>query len=365
MQGSDVCSCSAADIKLDGDVLTPSPYPSYRKGETPDYTREEKIIKTRFFDGGIRVSGAQKSTEDGTQQGFQVTIKDEIKRIDADIDTAQRRKNLIRGKLDAESSYKPTNFNSAVSMTRATQDALNNLEISYKSIISDLTKAVNDGINIVQQSIDIYRQEFQRLVMGRVTTQQDQIEYAKLLQEIARLGSIVKAVSDFKKAGMNLKKFCERGAENALSQVAKGIKENDNQSMFDFYQAQDGEGNPLILIAPGGATVNVSSIEFNDIQDDALFADASFDLDAVTKTVSFNDLNEVDKMNREGIVPNLGNIDSKKIELSNNLRVGSELDLHYKTSYAIISNEFCSKSAISFGSSDTVKQWAASLWQKE
>lgn len=356
-----------ADIKLDGNVLTPSPYPAYSKGTSADYTREEKIIKTKLVNGGIRIAGANKETENGVtpQLGIQVTIKEEEDIINQHIKSAELKKQNIRKKLEENTSYKPINFNDGLSMTRATQDALNNMQISYKSQISELTEAVNDGINVVQQSIDIYRQEFQRLVMGRVTTQQDQIEYAKLLQKIARLGAIVKSVSDFKKVGLNLKKFCERGAENALAQVAKGIKENDDQSMFDFYQAQDGEGNPLILIAPGGATVNVSSVEFNEISDDALFADAVFDLDAVTKTVSFNDLNEVDKMNREGIVPNLGNIDSKKIELSNNLKVGSELDLHYKTSYAIISNEFCSKSAISFGSSDTVKQWAASLWQKE
>jgi hypothetical protein len=250
-------------------------------------------------------------------------------------------------------------------MTRATQDSLNNFQESFKSQISNLTEAINAGTNMVQQSIDIYREEFQRLVLGRITTQEDQIEFTKLIQKIARLVSIVQTVQKFQESGQNLKKLCQKGSESALSQIAKGLKENDQQSMFNFYQAVDNEGNPLILIAPGGATVTVSSIEFNDIQDDQLFADANFDLDAVTKTVSFNDLNEVDKMNREGIVPNLGNIDSKKIELSNNLKVGSELDLHYKTSYAIISNEFCSKSAISFGSSDTVKQWAASLWQKE
>jgi hypothetical protein len=69
-------------------------------------------------------------------------------------------------------------------------------------------------------------------------------------------------------------------------------------------------------------------------------------------------------MNRDGFVHDLGNIDGKNIELSMANATGSELDLHFKTSYAIISNEFCSKSAIAFGSSDTVKKWAENLWQK-
>jgi hypothetical protein len=175
--------------------------------------------------------------------------------------------------------------------------------------------------------------------------------------------SVVHTILELKKRGSSLKKLCGIGEQNALSQVAQGISSNGN-GMFNFYQAQDSEGRPLMVIAPGGAKVNVSSIDFSDVKDDALFGDSSFDLDAVTKTVSLNDLNEVEKLNREGIVPDLGNIDGKLIELSNKTKVGSELDLHFKNSYAIISSEFCSKSAISFGSSDTVKQWAASLWQK-
>jgi hypothetical protein len=355
---------SAADVNLDGDVLTPNLYPAYAAGTVADTTREQRIVQTKLVAGGIRLSGARSTNG---EEPFQLSISSEIEKINSDIDNEQARKNKFRKELDERTSYKPANFNGAISLTRQSEFAIQNFEKSFKSIIGDLTEAINDGIGIVKQSIDIYREEFQRLVLGRITTQQDQIEFTRLLQKIARLKSIVGAINDLKskEVGWSIKRLCERGSDNALAQLAKGMKENDSNNMFDFYGAVDGEGNPLILIAPGGAKVSVTSIDFDDLGDDALFADSSFDLDSVTKTVSFNDLNEVDKMNRDGIIPNLGNIDSKKIELSNNLRVGSELDLHFKTSYAIISNEFCSKSAISFGSSDTVKQWAASLWQKE
>lgn len=353
---------SAADVNLDGNVLTPSPYPSYKPGTVPDFTRQERIVETKLITGGIRIGGTQ-STADG-DKGFQLEIQTELDNIDKELDALNKKKIAVRGKIAQDSTYSPTNFNGAISITRQSQLALDNFERSFKSIIGDLTDAINDGINIVKQSIDIYREEFQRLLLGRVTTQQDQIEFTRMLQKIMRLVNVVQTVNQFKNAKISLKKFCEQGADNALNQVVKGLKGNDTQGMFDFYNATDSEGNPLILIAPGGAKVSVSSIEFDDIKDDALFADASFDLDAVTKTVTFNDLNEVDQLNRQGITPNLGNIDSKKIELSNNFKVGSELDLHFKTSYAIISNEFCSKSAINFGSSDTVKQWASSLWQK-
>jgi hypothetical protein len=346
--------------KLNGKVVTGQAYPKYSNKTKIDLDREERLVQTRLIAGGISIGGSTNSLV-----GYQVTNTEEEQTINSEIEQLEKKKEEIRKELTKDSSYSPTNFNGAISVTRQTRLALDNFENSFKSIIGDLTDAVNDGINLVKQSIDIYREEFQRLILGRVTTQQDQIEFTRLLQKIARLKSIVSAVADFKKAGQNMQKFCERGPANALGQIAKGIKENDNSGMFDFYNAVGSDGQPLILIAPGGAKVNVSSIEFENIKDDALFGDATFDLDSVTKTQTFNDLGEVDRLNREGIAPDLGNIDSKKIEISSNIRVGSELDLHFKNSYAIISNEFCSKSAINFGSSDTVKKWAEDLWQKK
>lgn len=263
----------------------------------------------------------------------------------------------VKNKINIE-----VNFSKATTMTAQTRYALSNMEKAYKSILGDLVDAINDGVGLIKQSIEVYREEFQRLILGRITTQEDQIEFTRSLQKIARLKSIVSAVSEFKKAGYNLKKLCEQGNDTAMSQIAKQLKET-NSGMFDFYQAQDADGNSLMVIAPGGAKLTVNGIDFNKMGDDSLIGDTS--LDSLKTTVSFNDLNEVDKMNREGILPNLGNIDSKNIELDNGFKSGSELDLHFKQSYAIISNEFCSKSAIDFGSSDTVKQWAANLWQKE
>lgn len=231
--------------------------------------------------------------------------------------------------------------------------------------MGDLVDSVNEGINIVKDSIDIYRDEFQRLILGRIDTQADQLEFTKQLQKIMRIVSIVRAVHDFSKVGLNLKKLCEMGEESTLSQVAKQLKTENSSSMFDFYQATDSEGNPLMVIAPGGAKLTVTGIEFDETGSDLLTGDSLINLESARTTVSFNDLNEVDKLNREGIVPNLGNIDAKLIELENRFSSGSELDLHFKSSYAIISSEFCSKSAISFGSSDTVKKWAETLWQEK
>jgi len=360
-----------------------SKIPSYVEPGNKDlYAREERLAETNFVRNGLRVdpnnavtnsiaSGVEKigiTQYKNEQQTFQITIDKELENIDKELKKLQTQRQELQAKIGGSyknvSNRSNVNFNSALNITTQTRFALDNMERSFNSIITELVAAVNDGIGIVKQSIDIYREEFQRLLLGRISTQQDQIEFTRLLQNIARLTSIVRAVNDFKKAGWNLKKFCERGADNALSQVAKSLKANDNSGMFDFYRAQDADGNPLIVIAPGGAQLSVSSVDFDALGGDALFGDSNIDLDSVTKTITFNDLNEVDKLNREGIVPDLGNIDAKNIEINISNSTNSQLDLHFKNSYAIISNEFCSKSAINFGSSDTVKKWAESLWQK-
>ena len=357
---------TGVDLRLDGDVLTPDRYPSIERGDR-DLDRQERIIQTKLIDGGVRIGGTADSIqlptikEIGTSSDhnfFKSSLLGEISAL-------EKKKEDLRRKLN-ENTYKATNFSNAIGMTRATQNALNNLETSYQSLIGKLTNKVNEGINMIQTSIDIYRDEFQRLLLGRVSTQQDQLEFTRMIQEIMSITSIVRVVNDFLLQGLSISKLCKTSAGEAgvLSNVVQGLKKQDNQNMFDFYQALDSEGKPLIVITPNGTTLNLSSVEFDENMEDGLFADANINLDSVTKTVSFNDLGEVDKLNREGIVPDLGNIDGKLIELSTKTRAGSELDLHFKSSYAIISNEFCSKSAINFGSSDTVKQWAASLWQK-
>ncbi len=352
---------------LDGKVRTPNQFAQYGKGKIPDLTRDERIIKTKLVTGGIRLFGettAQEQREKAKDKSYQSIYDEELETIKGEIDVLVAKKNETRTEISKISPYSPTNFNGAVSITRATENALQNYERAYKSMVGTMTDAINDGINIVKQAIDMYREELQRLLLGRISNQQDQLEYARMLQQIQRISSIVGTINYFKKNGLNIQKFCEQGNANALGQIAKGLKENGASGMYDFYDAVNSDGQPLIVIAPGGAKVTVSSLEFDDIGNDALFSDSSVTLESVTKKVSFNDLNEVDRLNREGIAPSLGNIDSKKIELSNNLKPGSQLDLHFKNSYAIISNEFCSKSAINFGSSDTVKKWAEGLWQK-
>lgn len=358
---------------LDGRVVNGQVYPRYSESELKniDLDRSERIIQTKLVAGGIKVGGVTNSSffKDkafGDDQGnWQLKNSEEKENIKLEIKKLERKRQEKYKDIGDNSDYTPIQFDRAISFSQKQRVALNNFEKSSKSLIGDLTDAINDGINIIKQSVEIYRDELLRLMLGRVSNQQDQIEYARLVQRISRLISIVSAVENMKKANYNMKRFCEGGPEKALQEVVKRVKDNQSLSgeLVDFYQAQNADGDPLIVMAPGGAKLGVSSIEFEDLGNDALL-DGISDIDSVTKTVTFNDLNEVDRLNREGIVPDLGNIDSKKIEINADVKVGSALDLHFKTSYAIISNEFCSKSAINFGSSDTVKKWAEGLWQK-
>lgn len=345
---------------LDGKVLIQRKNTEYSDKKETDLTRPDKLIETKLVNGGgFRFSRIAK---DYNQDAL--TYDQELRNIDAEIEKINEKKQKIRTDISKDNNYVPVNFDGAISVSRQTRFALDNMEKSYRSLIGELTGAVNDGINVIKQAIDLYREELQRIVLGRVSTQQDQLEYARLIQGIIRLSSVISTVYDMKNMGNNLKKFCEKGPHTALGQIAKGIKQNSPSDLFDFYNAVNAEGQPLMVIAPAGAKLSVTGIEFNNDETDELFADGRIDLDSVTKTTSFNDLGEVDRLNREGVAPDLGNIDSKKIEISTDLRTGSELDLHFRNSYAIISNDFCSKSAINFGSSESVKKWAEGLWQK-
>ena len=356
--------------------------------------REERVIKTKLVRDGISLTPnldflnyrnnkdfKEGQVLDKTQnRAFQEkvgarTFDKEIAVIDRELAAIDKdRKGLLgkmtpKGPSDLNKSNTLQNSLANQTLTSNATAAIDNLERAQKSIITDLTEAINDGIGIVKQSIDIYREEFMRIMLGRMSNQSDQIEFTRMIQKFMRLISMVNAVQKLSKGGLlNFKKFCKKGPGKALSEAVKGIKAAENQSgmPFDFLEATDADGQPLIVIVPSGAKVNVSGVDYGDMNlSEDMFGDSSVNLNSIVKTVSFNDLNEVHKMNKDGIIPDLGDISSKNIEIDAGVRAGSDLDLHFKTSYAIISNEFCSKSAIDFGSSDTVKKWAANLWQKE
>jgi len=86
-------------------------------------------------------------------------------------------------------------------------------------------------------------------------------------------------------------------------------------------------------------------------------------IDDVQTTATFNDLNEADNLNRKGVMLDLGNIDGKdlKVQFNDAKEKKTSLDLRAEQSYVIIKNNFCSKSPLSFGSSESVRQWAELL----
>lgn len=233
---------------------------------------------------------------------------------------------------------------------------------SIQSSLYQMTLSLNQGIQGVKDTLEMYRIELERTITGRVQTQEDLIELTRNLQQIQRWISIINALIKLKKTDGSLSEICKRGSSSdALGAFVGEFKNQPGGDAMDFYKGTDDEGNELLIIAPGGTTVNLTSVEFEDLGSDALLNQAT--LNDVQSTASFNDLNEANKLNKKGVLLDLGNISGKDltVSLSDAGANKTDLDLRAERSYVIIKNDFCSKSPFKTGTSDSIRKWAENI----
>ncbi len=283
-------------------------------------------------------------------------IELENKEINAKISDLKDKSGHIDERTKDSSSYNAVGRGKEALSNAA--DQVDAFKDSFKSIIADVVGMGNNGIQMIRDTFEMYRSELERLILGRVSTQEDQIALARDLQRLQRYMSMIRALMKINK----LRDKCKKGNDSdAMGAFVSAYKTEPGSSGFDFYQGKDSSGNSLMVIAPGGTTLSVTSLEFDQLGNDELLGDVT--IDDVQTTATFNDLNEAEEMNRKGILLDLGNIDEKDIKV--NLKdAGNEktsLDLRAEQSYVIIKNDFCSKSPLNFGSSESVRQWAELL----
>lgn len=303
---------------------------------------------------------------DGLPGVNEVSFQEELSNIDREL------VKLRRDKSDLEKENTKINDFDGGAFKRFHTGAVDTLEESreqveatgqaLKSIIYQITLGLNQGIQVVRDSLDFYRQELERTILGRVSTQEDQVELARTLQQIQRWISIVNALIKLKQNGWNLEEMCNRGNNSdALGAFVGQFKTEPTGGNFNFFKGTDPNGNELLVVAPGGAQVNVTSVDFEDVGSDDLLGDVQ--LEDVQNTATFNDLNEADELNRRGVLADLGNIGDSDITitLDDATDQKSSLDLRAERSYVIIKNDFCSKSPLNVGSADKVRQWAETL----
>jgi hypothetical protein len=320
------------------------------------------------FTGGAQIENSdalnsldETLREQGVTKGsIRQSYEEELAQIEKDIDN---NKIKIVGLEDTNAQFtKKDNkaFEKVATFADESREKLDEAKESLRSIFKQLTKGMNQGIQVVRDNLEMYRVELERTITDRIQTQQDQIELARSIQTIQRYVSIVNAVVNLKSTG-DLFDKCNGSSSDALGGFVSAFKQEPSGGNYNFYKGTDAEGQELMVIAPGGTTVNVTSVEFEDVGSDELLREAS--LNEVQNTATYGDLNEADKLNRKGVLLDLGNLDNKEITLKSNDADGNKTELDYKAqhSYVIIKNNFCNKAALNFGSSDTVRKWTEQL----
>lgn len=296
----------------------------------------------------------------------ETSLGEEIDTINADISRARSARDRLKVENSSINDFDGGAFKRFhTGATNTLQESREQVEATgqaLKSIIYQITLGLNQGIQVVRDSLDFYRQELERTILGRVATQEDQVELARTLQQIQRWISIVNALIKLKQNGWSLEEMCSRGNNSdALGAFVGAFKTEPTGGNFNFFKGTDPNGNELLVVAPGGAKVDVTSVDFDDIGSDDLLGDVQ--LEDVQNTATFNDLNEADELNRRGVLADLGNIGDSDITitLDDAGDQKSSLDLRAERSYVIIKNDFCSKSPLNVGSADKVRQWADNL----
>lgn len=299
----------------------------------------------------------------GWQDKWRTTYDEEINNIKKELAEIKAKKAKVNLKVDSLSKKRGgENYiaNGRENVAEA-QEKIKNFKGNFKSIINDVVEAGNGGIRDIEMTFEMFKTELQRLIMGRVSVQTDQIEIARTLQKFQRWISIINALIQIG----NLMDKCKNGGDSDdamgafLASLSEGSSGRNNQS--PVYSGTDSSGNKIMVVTPPGASLLVTSLDYDDITDEDLFGDVT--IDDIQTTASYNDLNEAEEMNRKGLLLDIGNIDGKelKVQLKDAGKTKTSLDLKAEQSYAIIKNDFCSKSPLNFGSTESVKQWAQLL----
>ncbi|MDD3412450.1 MAG: hypothetical protein PHY47_00455 [Lachnospiraceae bacterium] len=284
-----------------------------------------------------------------------VSLDEEMERINEDIEKSEVR---IRDLAKENNDLKDFNRGDTYENTKKARE----FKKGIHSAVYQMTQGLNDGIQGIKDTLNMYRLELEKTITGRVQTQEDLIELTRDIQKYQRWISIVNALIKLKQSGGSLSEICKHGnSAQAMGAFVGEFKNQASGSSQDFYRATDDEGNELMIIAPGGAKLNVTSLEFEELGTDELLHTAT--INEVQNTATYNDIGEADKLNRKGTLLDLGNISGKDITLSLNDATGNKtsLDLKAERSYVIIKNDFCSKSPFKTGTSDSIRKWAENI----
>jgi len=262
------------------------------------------------------------------------SINQEIAIIDQDLaDLGQ--------KYNAE--YGPNGENNIQIMLKKSQEkrpnivgnargSLRDARQGLSSSLYELRNQILNGRQMINDTLRIMREELQRLILGRAATSEEMLEGIRNIQKLARLIGIVKTLGKLAK----IKKRCENSngdpsvALGSFLTASKGTKQNNNN--YNVYIGNNNDGEKSLLIASSDAILELADPETDEI-------------------TQLDNLEEIDKLNRDGLPKDLGNITDKKI-------TATVPSLGAEAPIAIIALDLCSKSSSTNTDIDAIQQWA-------
>lgn len=267
------------------------------------------------------------------------TINEEISNIDDDLASLRE---------EYRKEYGPSGENNITQLLRDsrapnptvignTRGSLRDARRGLASGLYELRDQILNGKHMVNDTVRLMREELTRLILGRAATSEEMLEGARDIQRIARLIGIVRSLSQLK-AIANNPKLCENS--NGDPSVALGSFLTSNRgtqptnNYYNVYVGDNEDGERSLLVAPSDAVLELADPESDSVR-------------------QLDNLDEINKLNNDGIPQNLGDITNKKV-------TATVPELGVQVPVRILTFDLCKNSNFSTEADiENIRQWAS------
>lgn len=266
-----------------------------------------------------------------------VTIDEELGRINEDLEKARS---------EYRSEYGENGSNNISELIRESQTPppallqqlgqgrgkLRDVRNGIASGLYELRGQALNGRRMINDTLRVVREEINRLVSGRAATSTEMLEGVRNIQRVSRLIGLCRVMLKIAN-GQNICDNSNNDPSVALGSFLTANKSvTPNDGYYNVYIGQRNGENQL-LIAPSGAELEVAAAESDDI-------------------TQLTNLDEINKLNADGIPGELGDITDKKI-------TGKVQDLGVEVPVTVVEFDLCTNKDFSGNPRiDDIESWA-------
>lgn len=263
------------------------------------------------------------------------TISEEIKTLNEDISETQQKYNAEygeSGKHNLSKMYRE-NMNPTPTVIQSARSGMRDFRQGLYSSLFYVRQEAMNARRIVNDTLQVFQAELQRIIFGRAQTAEEQFEGARNLQRITRIISIIRTLINIKslvKDG-NLCDNTNGDPSLALGSFMSTYKNSEPAANnHKFYKSSDGS---TLLVAPSDAVLEL--------------------IDPETESVTqVDDLEEVEKLNKDGLPKDIGDISNKKVS-------ATSADLGITAPVSVLKLDLCTNSLFSTQPDiDKIMSWA-------